>query len=100
MESSNALLKTLEEPGEKIHFFIIVSSVETIMPTLRSRLTIIDISSGKEEMEKELLEMVRKFLSSLPNKRLEIVKKYLRKMKTKMNYFQNRPPTSKKQSNF
>ena len=75
MESSNALLKTLEEPGDKIHFFIIVSSVENVIPTLRSRLTVVDLSSGKEELEKETLEAGRKFLAALPNKRLEMAKK-------------------------
>ena len=75
MESSNALLKTLEEPGEKIHFFIIVPSVENVIPTLRSRLTVIDLSSDKEELETEILETGRKFLATLPNKRLEMVKK-------------------------
>ena len=54
MESSNALLKTLEEPGEKIHFFIIVSSVETVMPTLRSRLTIIDLRLGSSASKSDL----------------------------------------------
>ena len=75
MESSNALLKTLEEPGEKIHFFIIVSSVDNVIPTLRSRLTVIDVSSDKEKLEKDLLEAGRKFLTALPNKRLEMAKK-------------------------
>lgn len=79
MESSNALLKTLEEPGEKTYFFIIVSSVESVMPTLRSRLTIIDISSDKKELEEELLEIGQKFLAALPNKRLEMVKKIIAK---------------------
>ena len=74
MESSNALLKTLEEPSEKTHFFIIVSSVENVAPTLRSRLTVIDVSSGKEKLEKETLETGKKFLSALPNKRLEMIK--------------------------
>jgi len=75
MESSNALLKTLEEPGDKIHFFIIVPSIENVIPTLRSRLTVIDVSSGKEDLEKELIETGRKFLAALSNKRLEMVKK-------------------------
>ena len=79
MESSNALLKTLEEPGEKIYFFIIVPSVENVIPTLRSRLTVIDISKGKEGLEKETLEIGRKFLAALPNKRLEMVKKLFAK---------------------
>src|SRR3989338_7920967 len=55
MESSNALLKTLEEPGDKIHFFIIVSSIESVIPTLRSRLTVIDVSSEETMMKKWIL---------------------------------------------
>lgn len=79
MESSNALLKTLEEPGEKTHFFIIVSSAENVTPTLRSRLTIIDASFGQKEPAKEALEASKKFLAVLPNKRMEMIKKILAK---------------------
>ena len=78
MESSNALLKTLEEPNEKNHFFIIVSSVENVMPTLRSRLTVIDLRLGSSASKSDLeAELPREFLKSLPNKRLEMVKKML-----------------------
>ena len=77
IESSNALLKTLEEPGEKNYFFIITSSLENIIPTLRSRLTIIDISAAKKEPEEDLIGTGRKFLVALPNKRLEIARKML-----------------------
>lgn len=78
MESSNALLKTLEEPNEKIHFFIIVSSVENVMPTLRSRLTVIDFQLGSSASKLEVeAELPSEFLKSLPNKRLEMVKKIL-----------------------
>ena len=80
MESSNALLKTLEEPNEKNHFFIIVSSVENVMPTLRSRLTVIDLRLGSSASKSDLeAELPSEFLKSLPNKRLEIVKKILAK---------------------
>ena len=99
MESANALLKTLEEPGERIHFFIIVSSAEIVAPTLRSRLTVIDVSSSKENKEsigEELLEIGRKFLAALPNKRLETVKNCPRKATKKMNCFRSRLPISKK----
>ena len=100
IESSNALLKTLEEPGEKNYFFIITSSLENIIPTLRSRLTIIDISSGKEEMEKELLEMGRKFLASLPNKKLEIVKKILAKNENENELLSESSANKQKAVNF
>lgn len=79
MESSNALLKLLEDPAEKNYFFIIVSSADVVIPTLRSRLAVIgDISSSKE-IDEEFLETGKKFLIALPNKRLETVKKMFAK---------------------
>lgn len=36
-EASNALLKTLEEPGEGTHFFIIMPSAKRVLPTILSR---------------------------------------------------------------
>lgn len=78
VESSNALLKTLEEPNEKTHFFIIVSSAESVMPTLRSRLTVIDFGLGSSASKSDLeAELPSEFLRSLPNKRLEMIKKML-----------------------
>jgi len=35
------LLKLFEEPAEGVHFFVIVSSVEIFLPTLRSRFNIL-----------------------------------------------------------
>ena len=75
MESSNALLKLLEDPTEKTYFFVIVSSVEVVIPTLRSRFTIIVGVSNDKEVDEESLEAGKKFLNALPNKRLETVKK-------------------------
>ena len=50
------------------------------MPTLRSRLTVIDLRLGSSASKSDLeAELPSEFLKSLPNKRLEIVKKYLRK---------------------
>jgi len=40
-EAQNALLKLFEEPAEGVHFFVIVSSVEIFLPTLRSRFNIL-----------------------------------------------------------
>lgn len=36
-QSSNALLKALEEPPEKTHFILITSSLARLLPTIRSR---------------------------------------------------------------
>lgn len=36
-EAANALLKSLEEPGERVHFVLITSEPSAILPTIRSR---------------------------------------------------------------
>ncbi len=37
ISSANALLKTLEEPGQRTHFVLITSQPDTLLPTIRSR---------------------------------------------------------------
>ncbi len=76
LESANALLKTLEEPYPGTHFFVIVLSLENIIPTLVSRLTIIDNSKIKKELSEEKIKFYKKFLADLPHKRLETVKNF------------------------
>jgi DNA polymerase III delta prime subunit len=77
LESANALLKTLEEPYPGTHFFVIVPSLENVIPTLVSRLTVIDNSKIKKELSEEKIKFYKKFLSDLPNKRLETIKKFM-----------------------
>lgn len=83
-ESANALLKTLEEPNDGVHFFVIAPSAETVMPTLRSRMTVLEFKLGSEDSKPDNLESslpsfeaAGKFLGSLPNKRMETVKKII-----------------------
>jgi len=76
LESANALLKTLEEPYPGTHFFVLVPSLENVIPTLASRLTVIDNSKIKKELDKEKIKFYGNFLSDLPNKRLETIKKF------------------------
>ncbi len=46
-EAQNSLLKIFEEPHEHAHFFLIMPSPEVLLPTLRSRLFI--LQSDREE---------------------------------------------------
>jgi len=72
IESANALLKTFEEPFSGTHFFIIVSSADIIIPTLRSRLTLIDNRDrDKVSLDEEKKNFYIKFFKDLPNKRLD-----------------------------
>lgn len=78
IESSNALLKLFEEPYEGTHFFVITSSPEDVIPTLRSRLTIIDNTDTQKVLNEEKMKFYEKFLKDLPNKRLEAIKKIIK----------------------
>ncbi len=66
-EAQNALLKTLEEPTTGTHFFIIISSAEVLLPTLLSRVQVI------ENTEKETSLFAQQFLSSTSAERLALI---------------------------
>lgn len=73
-EAQNALLKLLEEPAEYAHFFIIVPSAHLLLPTVKSRLLIIESDMKDEEPDKELKKEAEEFLAMSPAKRLEEIK--------------------------
>lgn len=75
-EAGNSLLKTFEEPTDGTHFFIITSSPENVLPTLRSRLTLVDFSNNHEPQSKYDYD---KFLKSNSAERLNIINKMLGK---------------------
>jgi len=47
IEAQNALLKLLEEPSEYAHFFLIIPSAHLLLPTVKSRLEIVDLRDTK-----------------------------------------------------
>ncbi|MES2436805.1 MAG: hypothetical protein V4519_02240 [Patescibacteria group bacterium] len=59
IEAQNALLKAFEEPTPGTHFFLILPSIEVVLPTLRSRVQII---SGQNSYEnaKQLAQEYKK----------------------------------------
>lgn len=78
-ESANALLKTLEEPGEKTYFFVIVSSLDNVIPALRSRFVIIDLPLGNLSSKYLEVSPPSEFLGATANKRMEIIKTLIAK---------------------
>jgi len=75
-EAQNALLKTLEEPTENTHFFILLPERDLLLPTLLSRLQIIRLhEEGEKNLEAE------KFLALPPKDRLDFAKKFADKEK-------------------
>lgn len=88
LESENALLKIMEEPPESTHFFILVPSVEIIIPTLRSRFSIIELAAPAESKLKHE-DLLNKFVSASPKKRLDLMKDFFEKEKAEVIEFLN-----------
>ncbi len=70
-EAQNALLKIFEEPHENVHFFIIVPSLYILLPTLRSRVYL--INQEDEELSPELRTEAESFISLSKKDRIVFV---------------------------
>jgi hypothetical protein len=67
-EAQNALLKLLEEPTPRTHFFILVPSLGTLLETVRSRLSILTVPSHSTD------EIGKKFIEANPKERVALAK--------------------------
>ena len=76
-QAQNALLKTFEEPTLGTHFFIIVPHIDTILPTLRSRLVVARL--GNTVYNDETRTLAQKFLASSLEERFAMSKKLTEK---------------------
>ncbi len=73
LEAQNALLKTFEEPIAHTHFFLVVPSLESVIPTLRSRMRVIRHTSTPA------LDSAQNFLIGTLKERLSFTKRFLDK---------------------
>lgn len=74
-EAQNALLKVFEEPPKSTHFFLIVPSLDMLLPTLRSRLSLLRSDVADERRPSSLAE---DFLHSAIPARLKTINKLLK----------------------
>ena len=81
IEAQNSLLKMFEEPTDNTHFFLIMGSSEVLLPTLKSRLMLIEYGSTTSV---ESNTSVKEFLKSSPAKRLKIVSEFFGDTKKKI----------------
>ncbi len=72
VEAQNALLKLLEEPPEYAHIFLIIPSAHLLLPTVKSRLSMIDTTVGCSDAD--LMKEADDFLKAPVAKRLETIK--------------------------
>jgi DNA polymerase III delta prime subunit len=75
-EASNALLKTLEEPGEDTYFFLITSSIRRVLPTILSRARVVKHASQASEF----FAAPEEFLASSPAERMKAIKEIFVKL--------------------
>lgn len=67
-EAQNSLLKILEEPKANNHFFFIIPSLSKVLPTLLSRVEIINLSR-----DTSMHDLAKSFIKCKIGKRLEII---------------------------
>lgn len=72
LQAQNSILKMIEEPTINTHFFISIPSASLLLPTVLSRVHLIELDS-----EQSINPKVAKFISSSVPERLEIVKEML-----------------------
>jgi len=63
IEAQNALLKLFEDPAPDTHFFILTKSAEYLLPTLRSRLAVLEIGGENSERGNEAENFLKKNIS-------------------------------------
>ncbi len=77
VEAQNALLKLLEEPADYAHFFIIIPSAHLLLPTVKSRLSLLEIKDDRNLVrhdEVESTKIISEFTKASVSKRMEIIK--------------------------
>lgn len=74
MEAQNSLLKMFEEPTSDTHFFIITTTSDIFLPTLLSRVELIEY---KSTTDKETVVLVDNFLNASKVKRIELLKEII-----------------------
>ncbi len=75
-EAQNALLKTFEDPYEDTFFFLVIREEELILPTLRSRMNSVRLTSKSGELSE-----AKEFLKLGIKERMAFVKKFVDKEK-------------------
>jgi DNA polymerase III delta prime subunit len=77
-EAQNALLKILEEPGAGNHFFIITPRADFLLPTLRSRVQVVEENTDtKAGDEMKSISLAAQFLGKKLAERITYVKELL-----------------------
>ena len=77
-QAQNSLLKTLEEPQQNTHIFLLTQSSAVFLPTVLSRVHVVSYSDSKHRIDSKLTERALTYLTSSLAERLELVKEILK----------------------
>lgn len=72
-EAENALLKVLEEPSAGAHFFLMTPFGDRLLPTLRSRLCIVETSTAENLSDVD----IKGFLKATKPERIRLIQKMI-----------------------
>lgn len=75
-EAQNALLKTLEEPPPLTYIIGTTRNPEALLPTIRSRMSVIRLNDMPPARNATLQTLLRKLLNEPPGKRLALLDPY------------------------
>lgn len=83
IEAANAALKSLEEPGDKIHYIFLTHNINSIIPTIRSRANCYYIASAEKisdppKAEVDIFAMAKEYVSATPKTLPDVVEKILK----------------------
>ena len=90
-EAANALLKNLEEPGDKVHFVLITDSLSLILPTILSRAEVyllkqvFDVNSPIVVDEK-IKDLAKKLMTAQGAELVDVVEEITKKKDGVRNY--------------
>lgn len=82
LDAANALLKSLEEPGSKVHFVLITESISNILPTILSRASIYYLRTDYNDKicaSDEIIKLAKKLIASKPSGLVEIANEITKK---------------------
>ena len=71
LEAANAMLKNLEEPGEKVHFVLVTDAPSQLLPTILSRSAVYFLKEARSldsavEADKKVLDVARRLVVAKP----------------------------------
>lgn len=77
IEAQNALLKLLEEPAAYVHFFLVIPSPHLLLPTIKSRISLIEHGKVDISGDSDTNEEAAAFICMSVSKRLDYIKKLM-----------------------